>query len=58
MAYIIGPYNKYDTWDRTHATHKFTINGNWFAIKEVEMCWGLPALEYKIADREDAPEMY
>jgi hypothetical protein len=42
MAYVIDTYNKYDAWDRTHSLYKFEINGNWYAIKEVEMSWGLP----------------
>ena len=46
MAYIIGTYNKYDTWDRSHAVYKFKINDSWYAIKEIEMVWGLPMLEY------------
>lgn len=58
MAYIIGNYNKYDAWDRAHATYKFTINGNWYAVKEVEMCWGLPAIEFKVDERDDAAETY
>ena len=57
MAYIIGAYNKYDTWDRTHSVYKFKINDSWYAIKEIEMVWGLPMLEYQV-DRDDAPESY
>ena len=57
MAYIIGTYNKYDTWDRAHSLYKFEINGNWYAIKEVEMVWGQPALSYKI-DQDDDPSAY
>jgi len=44
MAFIIDSYNKYDAWDRAHSLYKFEINGNWYAIKEVEMSWGLPQL--------------
>ena len=46
MAYIIGTYNRYDTWDRAHSIYKFKINDSWYAVKEVEMVWGLPMLEY------------
>ena len=57
MAFIIDSYNKYDMWDRNHAVHKFSVNGNWYAIKKVEIGWGLPILEERV-DREDAPESY
>ena len=57
MAFIIGTYNKYDTWDRAHSVYKFKINDNWYAIKEIEMVWGLPMLAYQV-DRDDAPETY
>ena len=57
MAYIIGIYNKYDQWDRSHAVQKFEINEQMYAIYEVELVWGLPALKYQV-DQEDVPEMY
>ena len=57
MAYIIGTYNKFDTWDRAHSVYKFELNGQWYAIKEVEMAWGLPMLEFQV-DRDDVPETY
>ena len=44
MAFIIDRYNKYDVWDREHARKVFEINENWYAIKEVELEWGLPQL--------------
>ena len=44
MAFIIGNYNKYDFWDRTHSRYVFEINGNWYAIKEVGLEWGVPKL--------------
>jgi hypothetical protein len=47
MAFLIGTYNKYDTWDREHARYKFEVNGNWYAVKEVEMEWGLPKLGFR-----------
>ena len=57
MAYIIGIYNKYDQWDRSHAVQKFEINEQIYAIYEVELVWGLPALKYQV-DQEDVPEVY
>ena len=42
MAFIIGLYNKYDVWDRNRAKFVFEINGNWYAVKEVELEWGEP----------------
>lgn len=57
MAFVIDCYNKYDSWDRDHAIQTFEINGNTYAIKEVEMCWGLPMLEYK-TDQDEQPQIY
>lgn len=42
MAYIIKSYNRYNRWDREHATHIFTINDMPYAIMGVGMDWGLP----------------
>ena len=60
MAFIIDSYNKYDVWDRQHARKVFEVNGWWYAIKEVEMDWGLPQLE-ELIDRDnslDAKQMH
>lgn len=57
MAYIIDSYNKYDSWDRSHAIYKFNINKNDYAVKEIELCWGMPMLEYRV-DREEYPQSY
>ena len=57
MAFVIDCYNKYDGWDRDHAVETFEINGNVYAIKEVEICWGLPMLEYK-TDQDERPQIY
>lgn len=57
MAFIIGTYNKYDIWDREHAQCTFEINGNWYAIFEVEMEWGLPKLGIKV-DRNESGQGY
>ena len=48
MAFIIGTYNKYDSWDRQHARYKFMINEQWYAIKEVELEWGKPVLPMRV----------
>ena len=48
MAFIIDNYNKYDWWDRTHSRHIFEINGNWYAVKEIELEWGKPKLPMRI----------
>ena len=48
MAYIIGTYDKYDIWDREHSVYKFKVNGNWYAIKEVEMEWGVPRVGLRV----------
>ena len=53
MAFIVGMYDKFDRWDREHSVYKFEVNGNWYAIKEVEMEWGVPKLpEYVDRDSE------
>ena len=55
MAYIIGAFNKFDSWDRTHSIYTFKINDNWYAIKEIEMEWGLPKLQQHV-DKDMARE--
>ena len=57
MAFIIGSYNKYDVWDRTHSRYKFEINGTWYAVKEIEMEWGIPKLPQYV-DRENDAQRY
>ena len=57
MAFLIGTYNKYDVWDREHSKYKFEINGVWYAIKEVEMEWGLPQVGLRV-DMEERPDYY
>ena len=57
MAYIIGTYNKYDQWDRSHSVQRFMLNDVLYAIYEVEMVWGLPALKYSV-DSDDRADMY
>lgn len=56
MAYIIGAYNKWDSFDRAHSVYKFKINENWYAVKEIEMKWGLPQLPMRM--EEQMPESY
>ena len=48
MAFIIDVFSKYDAWDRAHAVYKFEINGQWYAIKEVQLEWGQPQIGYRI----------
>lgn len=57
MAFIIENYNRFDSWDRAHSKYVFEINGQWYAIKEVEMEWGLPQLQQKV-DQDEYPESY
>lgn len=54
MAFIIDTYNQHNKWDREHATHTFTINGIWYAIKRVELKWGVPQLPERIDIAADA----
>ena len=57
MAFVIGLYDKYDVWDREHSVYKFEINGSWYAIKRVEMEWGLPQVGLRV-DNNEHPEYY
>ena len=57
MAYIIDCYNKYNRWDKEHSLYIFSINEQWYAIKEVMLNWGLPQLPNKV-DQETYPESY
>lgn len=57
MAFIVDCYNRYDAWDREHAVYKFEINENWYAVKKVEMEWGVPHIGYRV-DMEGRPELY
>ena len=58
MAFIIDNYNKYDRWDRAHSKYIFEINGNWYAIKEVELEWGKPKLPMRIGQYESQYYVY
>ena len=44
MAFIIDTYNKYDKFDKEHSVYTFALNENWYAIKKVEVEWGIPKL--------------
>lgn len=57
MAFIIDRYNKYDVWDREHATYIFEINQQKYAIMKVELEWGLPQLPERL-DYERKLDMY
>lgn len=60
MAFIIESYNRYDSWDRSRAKYVFQVNESWYAVKEVEMEWGIPQLQERVdRDREEeARQMY
>ena len=58
MAYIIGSYNKYDSWHREHRKYTFEINGVMYAVFEVEMEWGLPKLPVRTDRNESAYEYH
>ena len=54
MAYIIDTYNDWDQWDRAHSIHTFLIHDTWYAIKEVQLEWGLPILPLRIDSNKRA----
>lgn len=60
MAYIIERYNRFDTWDRKHQRYVFSVNGNWFAVKEVQLEWGKPQIPQSIEEdrSHDSWEIY
>ena len=58
MAFIVDSYNKYDQWDRAHSLYTFTLNENWYAIKEVELEWGRPVLPIRIGEEQDEYYVY
>lgn len=57
MAFIIGSYNKYDQWDREHSKYRFEVNEREYAVKEVELEWGVPKLPQRI-EQEEQPKQY
>lgn len=57
MAFIIGNYNRFDRWDREHSVYVFEINGQKYAVKKVEMEWGLPQVRERIGE-ETRPDQY
>ena len=34
--FIIGTYSKYEPWDRKHSRYVFEMNGNWYAVYELD----------------------
>ena len=56
MAYIVDTYNKWDQWDREHTIYKCMMNDMPYAIKRVEMEWGLPSLPLRM--EEQYPQSY
>ena len=57
MAFVIDIYNKYDIWDREHSVYKFEINGQQYAIKEVQLEWGIPQVGLQV-DSNDYSKYY
>lgn len=58
MGYIIDTYNRWDNWDQEHSKHIFCVNDQWYAIKEVELEWGLPRLPMRIQESETPLDIY
>ena len=58
MAFIIGTYNRFEQFDREHARYKFELNGQWYAVKEVELEWGVPKIPLHIDQSEDSNRQY
>ena len=58
MAYIIGTYNRYEQFDREHSKYVVEINGQWYAVKEVELEWGVPKVPLHIDQDESSNRQY
>ena len=58
MAFIVGLYNRFEQFDRQHAKYIFEINGTWYAIKEVELEWGIPKVPLHIDEDESMNRQY
>lgn len=53
MAYVVDTYNRYDRFDREHSLYVVRVGEQEYAIKEVELEWGVPVLPTRIGeDRE------
>lgn len=50
MAFVIDSYNRFDKFDREHSVKVFEINEVQYAVKEVQLEWGLPVLQEKIGE--------
>ena len=50
MAYIVDTYNKWDSWDRKNTIYRFMINDMPYAIKKVELDWGMPSLPFRMEE--------
>ena len=57
MAFIIEKFDKYNAWDRMQSVYKFELNGQMYAIKEVELEWGKPQFPIDI-ERDREREQY
>lgn len=53
VVYIIDTYNRYNSFDRENSKHTFQINNMWYAIKEVQLVDGKPALPIQIESNND-----
>lgn len=57
MAFIVDSYNKFSGWDRQHAVYVFKINARPYAIKRIEMEWGVPQIGLRVEDNT-RPDLY
>lgn len=57
MSFIIDTYNKWSKWDKEHARYTFEMNGEWYAIMEVQVENGMPKLPVRILE-ETEPSIY
>lgn len=57
MAFIIDSYNQWDKWDQENSVYVFKVNGQWYAVKEVILFWGLPQLPERLEENRN-PETY
>lgn len=58
MAFIIDAYNRRDKWDREHAVYTFDIQGNSYAILQVNMLGKYPMLPFRVDDSRKADTYY
>ena len=56
-VFILDDYNQYGL-DKDNVRTTIKINGRFWAIKEVQLQWGLPQLQRPITDPEIDPYIY